>query len=66
MPSPSPELVSKRLAKLRSLHVPESVEAARARLSAERPAERFVDAVQRRLNELRALSALSSYLHDRR
>jgi len=55
-----PEDVAARLAKLRALYVPESVEEARVRLEAERPrpAETFDEAVARRLCELRAICEL--------
>ena len=57
-----PEDVAARLARLRALHVPESVEEAQLRLEAERPPpssdEPFEQAVARRLRELRALCDL--------
>lgn len=55
-----PEDVSARLAKLRALYVPESIEEARERLERERPErqETFDQAVARRLRELRAVCDL--------
>ena len=55
-----PEDVTARLAKLRALYVPESIEEARLRLERERPKseEPFEQAVARRLRELRAVCEL--------
>ena len=55
-----PEDVAARLAVLRALYVPESIEEARLRLERERPApdESFDQAVARRLRELRAICDL--------
>lgn len=55
-----PEDVAARLATLRALYVPESVDEARARLEREQPERRetFDEAVARRLRELRAICEL--------
>jgi len=55
-----PEDVAARLARLRALYVPESVEEARLRIEHERPRveEPFELAVARRLRELRAVCEL--------
>lgn len=55
-----PEDVAARLAELRALYVPETVEEARLRLERERPKleEPFEQAVARRLRELRAICEL--------
>jgi hypothetical protein len=63
-----PQSVGERLDELRRISVPERDEEARARLARERPRRRkdeeaFEVAVERRLNELRALCALANYLH---
>lgn len=60
-----PLRVAARLARLRELYVPESLEEARRRL-AEHPVEApepFARAVGRRLAELRALDELARHLH---
>jgi hypothetical protein len=59
-----PEDVAARLAKLRALYVPESIEEARERLERERPErqETFDQAVARRLRELRAVCDLVNYV----
>jgi hypothetical protein len=56
--------VAERLERLRTMYVPERDSVVRRRLAAERPAgvESFAAAVARRLDELRALSDLASYL----
>lgn len=60
----SPTLVSKRLALLRDLYVPETEEQARLRLGPEARREiPFAEGVARRLAELRALCELTVYLH---
>lgn len=63
-----PLLVRARLAELRSLYVPESVDSARARLARERPndATPFELGAARALAELRALCELADYLHRAR
>jgi hypothetical protein len=60
-----PPGVAERLERLRALYVPESLAEARRRLAAESnaTAEPFATAVARRLEELRALCDLASYLH---
>lgn len=60
-----PAGVAERMAHLRAIDVPESDGEARRRLESEARAsvEPFAVAVARRLEELRALSHLSSYLH---
>lgn len=60
-----PQTVSARLAALKALHAPESIEEASARLTAEcpRPAAPFHVEVHARLAELRALCELAQYLH---
>lgn len=65
----SPAAVQRRLEQLGELHVPETVEEARARLESERPRrqESFDEAVRRRLDEFRALWELTRALqHGRR
>jgi hypothetical protein len=59
--------IAERLERLRALYVPERDSVVRQRLAAERPArvEPFAAAVARRLDELRALSDLASYLGRR-
>jgi hypothetical protein len=60
----SPAAVRRRLAQLRALYRPETLEEGRRRLAADRPPEvPFARAVARRLAELRALSDLTTYLH---
>jgi hypothetical protein len=60
----SPTLVSKRLARLRELYVPETEDHARLRLAAEaRRDVPFAEGVAMRLAELRALCELTAYLH---
>jgi hypothetical protein len=60
----SPTEVSKRLARLRDLYVPETEEQARQRLAPEaRRDVPFAEAVTKRLAELRALCELTAYLH---
>ncbi len=60
----SPTSVSRRLALLRELYVPETDEQARARLVPEaRRDTSFAERVASRLAELRALSDLTAYLH---
>jgi len=66
-----PEDVAARLAVLRALYVPESIEEARLRLERERPEpeESFDQAVARRLRELRAVCDLVNHVRgvaDRR
>jgi len=59
-----PVLVSRRLAELAELYVPETVDEGRARLRGDRLcAEAFASGVARRLDELRALDELTRYLH---
>jgi hypothetical protein len=60
MAEPRPEDIAARLAVLRALYVPESIEEARLRLERERPdvEEPFEQAVARRLRELRAICEL--------
>jgi hypothetical protein len=56
-----------RLAKLRGLCVPETIDEARDRLEREaRIEEPFAKAVARRLEELRALCELADHLHGAR
>lgn len=59
--------VAARLARLRALCVPETIEEGRRRLADEAVAaaraEPFERAVERRLAELRALCDLAAYLH---
>jgi hypothetical protein len=57
--------VAERLERLRAIYVPERDAEARQRLDKEARAstEPFAVGVARRLEELRALSELSSYLH---
>ena len=65
-PDLDPRRVAARLARLRELYVPESLEEVQRRLDEERPAEApepFARAVGRRLAELRALDELSRHLH---
>jgi hypothetical protein len=56
--------VARRLAELRQLYVPETVEQARVRLARERPLvdEPLEVGAARRLGELRALCELTRYL----
>jgi hypothetical protein len=63
-----PEDVSARLAELRALHVPESIEQARLRLERERPQveEPFERAVARRLREVCELVRHVEGIADRR
>lgn len=63
-----PAGVAERLEKLRALYVPESDAEARRRLESEARAsvEPLAKGVARRLEELRALSDLTSYLHHGR
>jgi hypothetical protein len=60
-----PAGVAERLERLRAIYVPESDTEARRRLESDARAsvEPFAVAVARRLEELRALSDLASYLH---
>ena len=60
--------VAARLDELRRIYVAETVEEGCAGLERERPlpTEPFASAVARRLEELRALSELTTYLHRRR
>ena len=61
----TPVAVAKRLEVLATTYVPESVDAARARLRREALADDvFALNVARRLEELRALDELTRYLHD--
>ncbi|PRP94316.1 hypothetical protein [Enhygromyxa salina] len=64
----SPAAVQRRLARLRELYVPETLDQARVRLEAERPrtTERLVDGAKRRLADLRALDEFSRALHRAR
>jgi hypothetical protein len=64
--NPSPELVAARLAELRALFVPMNAEEARQRLAATPRRETFAAGVERRLEELRALSELTTQLHQAR
>jgi hypothetical protein len=59
-----PVAVERRLQRLRERYVPETIEAGRRRLEADRPArtESFDQAVARRLTELRALCELTKVL----
>lgn len=61
-----PSLVSRRLAELREIYTPMTREEA-LRLMAPRPREAssFEELVQKRLDELRALSELTRHLHRR-
>jgi hypothetical protein len=59
----SPELVSARLATLRELYVPETLEEARARAAPVRAPESLEQGAARRLDELRALIDLTRHLH---
>lgn len=62
-----PEAVARRLASLSALYVAETVAEGRARLSASALApDAFATNVARRLEELRALDALTRYLHQAR
>lgn len=63
-----PSAVEARLAELAALYVPETIEEGQRRLERERPRveEPFEQAVERRLEELRALDELARYLHQRR
>jgi hypothetical protein len=65
-PELDPRKVRARLARLRELYRPESVEDGQARLARERPSEPFALAVARRFRELRALDELTRYLHRKR
>lgn len=60
-----PAGVAERLGRLRALYVPETDAEARLRLESEArgSSEPFAAAVARRLEELRALSDLATYLH---
>ena len=59
-----PEQVAARLAELAALYVPETVEAGRARLRAEAMSpDAIASTVAARLDELRALDALTRHLH---
>ena len=61
----NPIAVAKRLDMLATIYVPESVEAARARLRREAlTGDIFALNVARRLEELRALDELTHYLHE--
>ena len=61
----TPAAVAKRLEALATSYVPESVDAARARLRREALTDEvFAANVARRLEELRALDDLTHYLHD--
>lgn len=62
----APESVAARLAQLRALYVPETLEEGRARLAHQAPEESFDRGVARRLAELRALCELTSHLHRAR
>jgi hypothetical protein len=58
-----PDLVARRLAALAASYEPETVEEGRARLRSDAMApETFATAVERRLEELRALDDLARYL----
>ncbi len=63
-----PPGVAERLQRLRALYIPERDVDARQRLAdeARAAAAPFAIAVARRLEELRALSDLTTYLHRRR
>lgn len=63
----TPAEVTDRLAQLRVLYEPEHIDAARERLAREVPEvrETFACAVSRRLDELRALDALTRHLQQR-
>ncbi len=62
-----PEAVAMRLAALSTLYVAETVTEGRARLAASALApDAFATNVARRLEELRALDALTRYLHRAR
>lgn len=62
-----PEAVARRLATLATLYVAETVAEGRARLVASALApDAFATNVARRLEELRALDALTRYLHQAR
>ncbi len=60
--------VAGRLERLRSLYVPENLDAARARLERDAAAasQTFEEKVAARLHELRALYDLATYLHRAR
>lgn len=62
----SPEVVSRRLAELAAIYVPEDIESARQRFARERPprVETFDQAVARRLGELRELLELTNALQS--
>lgn len=64
-PAQPPAGVAERLERLRALYVPEQDAEARLRLAREARAcaPPFAVAVARRLEELRALSDLTTYLH---
>jgi hypothetical protein len=59
----SPERVSARLATLRELYVPETLDEARARTAPVRAPESLEQGAARRLAELRALLELTRHLH---
>lgn len=59
----SPERVAARLATLRKLYVPETLEEARARTAPVRATESLEQRAARRLAELRALLELTRHLH---
>jgi hypothetical protein len=61
----TPQQVAARLANLRALHVPESIDEATRRLAREQPRAResFETRAARALAELRALVELARYLH---
>ncbi len=59
--------VAQRLAALAAIYEPETVEEGRARLrAADTAPDAFATAVERRLDELRALDDLTRYLHAAR
>lgn len=64
----NPATVATRLAILRDLYVPETIDEARARLARERPpdASTFGERVARNLDELRALDDLARHLRRAR
>jgi hypothetical protein len=62
-----PKDVTRRLARLAALYVPETVDEGRARLRAEAGSpEAFARGVALRLDELRSLDELTRYLHSRK
>jgi len=66
-PELNAQVVEGRLRVVAELYVPETVEEGRARLVAEASApDAFATAVERRLEELRALHDLWQFLQDRR